>query len=304
MLVVSPKANSQNFLNNIKKKVQQKIEQKIEDDTEKGEGEVADKQSDRGSAVSRDDKPDNKRKNDSESMAGILKGLGLGGEPVSYENHYRFNAAIQMHIESFNRNGKKESSGEFITHLSNNSKSMAYEFISGDMEKPDAGTIIIDVSNGATIMLGNEKGEKMAIVYGMKSLFEEVGKELDEELDLSETPETYLADPNIRKTGKTKNIAGYSCDEYEYDDEDTHSTLWITKSLKMNTSDFFSTVFKINIYSHGMGWGYMMQATTVDKQTGSKTTMEVTKVDKNSNKSFNLGDYQVTNLGNINLPMQ
>jgi hypothetical protein len=70
----------------------------------------------------------------------------------------------------------------------------------------------------------------------------------------------------------------------------------------MNTRDFFSTLFKTNLYARGVPWGYMMEATTLDKKTGEKSVMQVTRADANSNTRFNLSDYKITNLGSFTMP--
>ena len=88
----------------------------------------------------------------------------------------------------------------------------------------------------------------------------------------------------------------------DFIDEDSESEIWITKDLKMNTRDFFSTLFKTSLYSRGVPWGYMMEATTIDKKTGEKTFMQVTRVDEKSNLRFSLADYQITNLGSFTMP--
>jgi hypothetical protein len=231
----------------------------------------------------------------------MMKKMGVG-EPVDFESSYSFDNLVQMHIESFDKKGKKTSEGEFITHLGSDSKSMAYEFVSGDMAEPDLGLIIIDATNGATIILSEDKGKKTGIVYGLGTFFQSVYDESFEDLDLSETPETYLMNPNVEKTGRSKTIAGLSCEEYKYTDEKTTSNIWITRDLKMNTQDFFGALFKTSLYSHGMGWGYMMEATSTNKESGEKSVMEVTRVDKNSNKKVVMSDYEITNIGSFGAP--
>jgi len=67
----------------------------------------------------------------------------------------------------------------------------------------------------------------------------------------------------------------------------------------MNTRDFFSMLFKTSLYTHGMAWGYMMEATTVNKENGEKSDMTVTRVDKNANRKVVMSEYQVTNLGSF-----
>jgi hypothetical protein len=173
------------------------------------------------------------------------------------------------------------------------------------MAKPGQGMFILDSENGAMIILSEENGEKTGIVYGIGNFFEQMGASYqEEEIDMSDTPETYLMNPNVNKTGRTKTIAGFKCEEYTYKDEESESEIWITKDMKMNTQDFFSTLFKTSLYSQGIGWGYLMETTSVDKNTGEKSIMKVTKVDKNSNVRFDLSAYQMTNLGSFNIPQE
>lgn len=308
VLIVQP-ATGQRLLRRLQDKVQDKVEQKVEERAERKVDEVIDNQLDKleesidpntgegventGSRAERDSRRE-------ERMQNLLKGIGVSGEPVPVADSYDFDHLIQMQIESFDKNGKKESEGQFITHLNPKNKSMAYEMISGDIGQPGQGLFIIDAENGATIILSEENGEKTGIVYGLGTFFSTIGASLEDET-VAETPDSYLLNPNVKKTGRTKNIAGYKCEEYKYTDEDTESEIWITTDLKMNTQDFFSTLFKTSLYSHGIPWGYMMEASTVEKQSGEKSYMQVTKVDTNSKKYFSLADYKITNLGSFQM---
>lgn len=306
-------ASGQKLLRDIKNRAQQKVEDRVEQRANEKVDKEIDKQLDKvEEAIFNDEEKkseniENKgasNNNSEERLNNMMKRMGVGGEPVPVESAYAFDNLVQMHVESFDEKGKKISDGEFITHLSNDSKSMAYEFISGDMAQPGMGFIIIDAKNNATIILSEENGQKTGIIYGLGSFLQTAGANNVDDIDFSETPESYLANPNVEKTGRSKTIAGLSCEEYKYTDENTVSNVWITKDLKMNTQDFFSTLFKTAVYSHGMGWGYMMEATSVNKENGEKSVMEVTKVDKNSNKKVVMADYQVTNLGSFGAPVE
>ncbi len=307
-------ASSQKLLKSIQNRAQQKIEDRVEQRANEKVDKEIDKQLDKvEDALFNDDEENAETKTDGnkkssnssseERLTNIMKKMGVG-EPVPIESSYSFDNLVQMHIESYDEKGKKTSDGEFITHLSNDSKSMAYEFVSGDMAQPGMSFVIIDAENGASIILAEENGKKTGIVYGLGNLFQNATTGSTDDIDFSETPETYLTNPNVDKTGRSKTIAGLSCEEYIYKDENTVSNIWITKDLKMNTQDFFSALFKTAVYSHGMGWGYMMEATTVNKDNGEKSVMEVTKVDKNSNKKVVMADYQVTNIGSFSVPAE
>ncbi len=304
--------NGQRLLNKLREKVEEKIEKKVEEKVEKKVDETIDNQLDKIEGSINKNEPAKPGDQSSSStgdeqrqqrMQKMLKGIGISGDPVPIENSYSFNNLIQMHFESFNRNGKKKDEGDFITHFDPQSKSVAYQMVSGNMSTPVQGLFIVDLKNEAVIILSEEEGKKNGLVYGLGSFFSGNTGQI-EDVDLTDTPESYLNNPNVKRTGRTKTIAGYKCEEYQYKDEESESLIWITKDLKLSARDFFGTLFKTSLYAGGIGWGYMMQITTTDNKTGEKSSMEVTRVDKNSNKKFSIGDYQMTNLGSLTIPQE
>lgn len=308
ILAIAHPVQAQRLLKKFQDKVQERVEQKVEERAEKKVDEAIDRQLDKIEqsleGENSGSEPAGRAERDAmrqARMQNIMKGIGMSGEPVPVADSYNFSHLIQMHIESFNSDGTKESEGEFITHLNPQSKSMGYQMISGTMGQPGQGMFIIDAENGATIILSEENGERTGIVYGLGTFFSTLG-ETYHEADLPETPESYLMNPNVTKTGRHKNISGFRCEEYKYADEETESEIWITTDLKMNTQDFFSTLFKTSLYSQGIPWGYMMEATTKDKASGQKSFMQVTRVEQNSNTTFELADYNITNLGSFQMP--
>ena len=297
------------------KKLQKKVEEKIEDRAEESVNKQVDKQIDKRIDSAFDKLDESLNGNDSastsgtrtdeERMSSILKGIGVSGEPVPFEDNYAFDNLIQMHIENYTKAGKLDDTGDINIHFAPDSKSMAYEIISGDFAKNGQGLFIVDAENGAMIILSEDKGKKSGIVYGMGAFFQSIGQTYNqEEVDLSDSPETYLANPHVTKTGRTKTISGYKCEEFKYNDESTESEIWITRDLKMNSQDFLSTLFQTSMYANGMGWGYPMEVTSIEKNSGEKSVMQVTKVDNNSNVTFSMKDYQITNLGSFTMPQE
>ena len=289
----------------ILKKLHEKIEEKAEEKAEEKFDEAIDKELDKIDESMQSDSGDTKNSsksdnNNEQRMQNIMRGLNMSGEPVPFEDSYTFETLVEMQVESYDKKGKIESEGQFIALLNPDSKSMAYQVVSGDLSDSGQGMFIIDAENGATIILNEEKGEKTGIIYGMGAFFSSLGETVNEE-NLDETPEDYLNNPNVKKTGRTKTIAGYKCEEYVYADEESESEVWITTEMKMNTQDFFSTLFKTNLYSRGIPWGYMMEATTIEK-SGEKSFMQVKRVETNQNTRFDLKDYEVTNLGSFTMP--
>lgn len=292
-------AQSQRLLKNISKKVNQKAGKRFVKE--------ADKEANKELNNVEDDleKEHRERADSIENfyMQNALNSMGFSTTPVPIAEEYLFNYLIQMHIEEFDKKGKKKSEGEFISHVNSDSKCLAYQSIDGDMAKDNQGLIIMDFEHEATIILSEEGDEKTGIVYGIKGFMDSMGESYELE-ELEDSPETYLANPNIKKTGRKKTIAGYVCEEFVYSDDISESNIWITEDLKIKSNDLFSALYKTNLYSHGMPWGYTMEITTKDKSNGEKSTMQVIKVDPESNVNFSVSDYEITNLGSFQPPAE
>ena len=155
-IAITQPVHGHRFLKKLKEKVEERIEESVEKKEEEKVNEAIDEQINKveesRTGTSEEDS-DNSSVQREERMQNMLKGFGISGDPVPYEDNYRFDHLIQMHVESFDKNGKKEGDGEFITHFNMDAKSMAYEMISGNMSRQGEGTIIIDTENGALIML-------------------------------------------------------------------------------------------------------------------------------------------------------
>ena len=194
--------------------------------------------------------------NDQQRMSNIMKGLGMSGEPVPVADSYHFQSKIQMHIENYDDKGKLDNEGEFITWVSPSMKNFAYEFVSGNIGRDGNGLIIMDVENNAMIILSEEDSKKTGIVYGFNpDAFASWSDSLADYEDYE--PSNVNLNPYLEKTGRTKTISGYSCDEYHYNnpEEDTEANFWLSKEADISTKDLFSSIFKSASYSkrHALG---------------------------------------------------
>ena len=135
----------QRLLNKLKEKVEERVERKVEERVDRKVDEEVDKQLDKveesleQNQTSAPDKDSPEKASDEQRVQRMLKGLGVSGEPVPTEESYNYNNLIQMRIESFDKNGKIENEGEFVTHFNPQTQSMAYEVISGNMGEPGQG---------------------------------------------------------------------------------------------------------------------------------------------------------------------
>lgn len=306
--------NAQSLMERMAKKAAEKLEQKTEDRIDRKVDEGIDKGLDNIEESASAEKADSQTTDNSSEavsqkrMENLLGKMGISSEPVKYANAYIFDASMRINIKTFTKKGQVKSDGDMVSYLSDNDEYMAYEFVSGDINVENApknkGVFILDYANHATLILSDDNNEKTGIAYGLAEDFDDEtydneayadDSEIDEEVDWDYTA------ANLKKTGRTKNILGYKCEEYEYADEDTQGAVWITKDYKAAHSTAVPSMFNWTSLTFGQTSGFLMASESTDLQSGEKSTMEVTEINNNKKTSFNTQQYEITNLGSIGM---
>jgi hypothetical protein len=289
-------------LKKTEKKAEQRAEDKMDQQIDKGLDKVEDSLA--NDSVSNNGGEVSHEARQQQRMQRMMKGMGMSGEPVPIEKEYDFKYSTKMVVKSYKKDGTLESDGTMVTFMNPGRHNFAYEFEGGSTNEGSKGKgiYIFDYKNKATIILSDQDGKRTGLVYGLDlmmnadSLFD-AGEEMpDNATDMS------TLNPNLKKTGRTKTIAGYKCEEYVYDDEKERADIWITRDVKLQTRDLMSAVFKSAMYSNGMPWGFLMESESLDKETGERSVLTVTEVNKNRDMKFDLSQYQVTNMGSFKMP--
>ncbi|WP_088653195.1 DUF4412 domain-containing protein [Geofilum rhodophaeum] len=233
-------------------------------------------------------------------MQNMLSKMGVSGEPVRFNDSYTFNTSIHMHIKTLKKNGKVNSEGDIISYLNEDQNCSAFEFVSGNLEMKDApqnkGLFIMDQKNQSTLLLTNENDEKTGLAYGMSGL-----ENMTYEEDSVANEEEVWQHPNLQKTGRTKTIAGYPCEEYTYADEESKGAFWLTTSLKGLQNKALPAQFGWSQLFMGNTKGFIMASESTDLKTGETSTMEITEINTSRSTTFNIGEYAITNLGSMQL---
>jgi hypothetical protein len=308
--------NAQSMMERVAKKAAERLEQKTEDRLDKKADERIDKSLDSmEESVTSDNQGTPSPAKDTDAanqkrMGNLLGKMGISSEPVKYGDSYTFNSSMRINIKTIDKKGKVVNDGEMISYLSEDDKYMAYEFVSGDInvEAGDApknkGLFILDYDNHATLILSEENNQKTGVAYGLSEDFVQSASDEEDfeaiesssdEADLDYTPS------NIKKTGRTKDILGYKCQEYEYEDENTRGSFWLTKDYKSPRSSAIPSMFNWTAVTFGGTSGFLMASESTDLESGEKSTMEVTEINSNKNTSFNTQNYEITNLGSIGM---
>ena len=217
-----------------------------------------------------------------------LDALGLSGN-VDYEEEYHFNAYIQMEITTYKKNGKLDDQVVYDNYLHKEDADYAMVF----KDKGDKSTIIFDTKNSAMLILAESDGEKtgFATTIDPEAMADLVADyEEEEEVDMDSYKPV--------KTGKTKQILGYSCDEYLVEDEESEVHMWVSEKLGkevrkewMSNQQTFGSMFTHAYALNGM----VLEYDVMDKD-GSKSVMQVQQIDMNHSHNVNTNGYTIMSM--------
>ncbi|MDF2158069.1 DUF4412 domain-containing protein [Algoriphagus sp. CAU 1675] len=232
-----------------------------------------------------------KAENEAEkSMTAWMEGLGNQAETLA---EYNFSGFLTMEVTSKSKNGKSDDPVRFKNLISETGDYSGMEII--DPKNSDSKTtLILDPNNMATIILLTEGDQKSSLSYSTDS--EQFP------LDLNDSnSEDYKADNfHLEKTGNTKTILGYECEEYAFSNEEGEGTYWVTLEpiegynlffpgssnpmISNKSIDRYSGMFE-NIPS-----GSFMEMQFMEKN-GNQTEMKVVEIELSHKTNFQMTDY-------------
>jgi hypothetical protein len=222
----------------------------------------------------------------------MMDALGLTGN-VDYEPSYNFDAYIQMEISNYKKNGNLDDQIVYDNYIHKEAADYAMVFRDGN----DQSTIIFDTKNSAMLILSDSDGEKTGFATTISpEAMADIAEEYAEEEEIEETD---LTPYNMKKTGKSKDILGYKCDEYLVEDEEAEVHMWVSDKLGkemrkewMKNQQTFGGMFMQAYALNGM----VLEYDLLDKDDGKKTIMLVTKIDLNHKHSVATGGYTVMSM--------
>lgn len=222
-----------------------------------------------------------------------LEGM-MGGmmEPATTESQYSFTGFMVMEVTSTDKKGKSEEPVRINYLLSQEPEFMGMNF--QDPKKPEnATTTIMDTKNEAMVMLMSSDGQKSS--FAIKMDYEKVQELVDEEAEVQlENPEYKLT-----KTGNSKTILGYTCEEWLVVSEDGEGRYWITEkpidglsifSPQSNPMVSNKTMERYTSMFSNAPKGSFMEMIFTDPD-GTVTDMKVIEIDTNSPKKYSMADY-------------
>jgi hypothetical protein len=225
-------------------------------------------------------------------MNKILKGISVD---VPVADSYEFTGFSVIEITGTDDKGKKVDPATMRSFLSENALVIGMEIENEESKKGENKTILIyDLERNASIILLESKGEKSRMAYGLDlNTIEEGIEDMDSEVD-----ENY--EVNFRKTGKTRTIMGYACEEFETEDEDGKAIYWVTEQPIKGRSAFWGESNPYlsakmqnqkNVNFKDLPKGNMMELFYSSYKDKSEMTMKVIELNDDFDQNFIMSDY-------------
>ena len=218
----------------------------------------------------------------SQDLQDILGQLGAGTTQAVYEPAYKFDTYMQMEVSD-----QDNESIVYNAYLTKDGSSYAVIFDADGAQS----VIVFDTKNSTMLMLVENDGEKTGFAMGIDPSaladLEEDGEEEDFEYESF-------------KTGNSKTLLGYQCDEYLIKDENSEVRVWSSEKLgkEVEKKMFQNQQIFGGAFTHAAGMeGMALEYDFKDLESGEQGIMKVTQIDLNSNKSISTGDYTVMSMG-------
>lgn len=226
------------------------------------------------------------------------KGVNLGGiwggkVNLKYENAYSFRNYMYMQSEIYS--DKNVIKVDYYIYYNDDNLNGCVETSTyvdtEDRSAPMKTSILYDASNKCMLMLTDLGSTKMGMISAVPDDEEEpaAGKE--------ETPKSTMT-----KTGNTRVIAGYKCDEYIYREqgEKTYEKIWVTRDYKMNANQKAMSKSGLPAYASELPEGGVVMAMEVYDENNKMTMKSETKeIKTNISHTVNVSGYPLRQI-NIN----
>lgn len=213
-------------------------------------------------------------------------------EPIPVADRYIFESRLMYKLTT--NSGKKSSSMDYVVLINPDQEYMATQMGSMEMDgkKSNAAngmTTIMDYGNEAMIMIMDE--QKMANIMSMSII------------NSIDTSTVVRNNVNIEKTGKTKEILGYSCDEYLMKSDDAEGSIWIAEGVEFVSNTLFTNMGKSS-FAQNSDWldkkGMMMEMVMMvnEEKSKKKSHMKMTMISMDKEQNIiSMADYKTMNFG-------
>lgn len=224
----------------------------------------------------------------SKDNSGPKRGLFGGKIDMKYKDEYSFTGRIYMQMETYDKKEVKKS--DYYTYYNSSELNAGIEVKLVD-EKDGNATIptvfLFDHDNACFLMLIQNTDSKTGIISAIPSdsvIAAQAG-----------TDKTESARPVVTKTGNSRTIAGYKCDEYKVVDpgKDGFSMVWMTKDIDLKADKrYWGKAGMPSYYNYsGLEGSVMLAMTSYDKNQNPEMKMETREINNNFSHTISTAGY-------------
>jgi hypothetical protein len=204
----------------------------------------------------------------------------LGGKvTLKYNEEYNFSSRMYSQMETYDK--KDVIKMDYYMYFSNNSPTAGIEtktINTSEGETPVISQMIMDGENKCFIMLTDVNGSKMGIISEIPSEVKQEGA------------------PMVTKTGNSKTINGYKCDEYLFKptaDSKDYWKMWFSKEAKINVDKrAWSQSGQPALYQHpDFKDGLIIAWESYDRNNKLTGKAEVKEINNNFSHSMSVTGY-------------
>lgn len=212
-----------------------------------------------------------------QSASDMMKAMG-SGKKVKPKPEYNFVGALKFQSSAMHE-GKPLKGEQWWYFPAGNENIFGVK-----MSMPNSPSVlsVIDYKEKAMIMFIEQQKMVMGIPL-------DIDKSMK---DVQDDPKTKINTP--KKTGRTKSILGYVCDEWVVESAENTSTMWVSQKPPFASAGFFKVMSQQLLTSTGTPLpadmkGIPLEIQAVDKKTKEKFSMVCTEISNKPSKFSTAG---------------
>jgi hypothetical protein len=281
--MLSATSNAQTWL--LRRAVDRKLEHKVDSAVDK---------SDRDEAKTKQQADKKQTDTTSAQSKGGTKatGRGLFGAKIDikYDDEYKFTGRIYMQMETYDKKDVLKS--DYYTYYNSNTLNAGIEMLPVDTKQGDKNVptiFLYDNDNKCFMMLLENSGSKTGMISTLPSDSAMAAQAKNQK---GANPEK----ATITKTGNSRVIAGYKCDEYKIvdPDKDGYSNVWMTKDVKLKADKKYWGKSGMPTYYNYPGFEGSMMLAMESFDKNNKTTMKMETKEINDKYSHSISTVGIT----------
>jgi hypothetical protein len=275
MIILPVTSNAQGGL--LRRAINRTLEHKVDSAVDKSVKDQADKNN-----------SDNASDKDNSTKA-TGRGLFGGKIDIKYDDEYKFTGRIYMQMETYDKKDVKNS--DFYTYFNTGTRNAGIEVIVADPKESDKtlkSVFLYDNDNRCFMIFLGDSGSKTGIISELPSdsALAAMGKD---------QKGSATGKATITKTGNSRIIAGYKCDEYKIVEPDAegYSDVWMTKDLNIKADKkYWGKAGMPAYYGYPEFEGAVMLAMEAYDKKGNPTMkMETKEINEHYDHSISTAGY-------------